>query len=218
MGEFKVSQQQKKKKTTKLVALSLVIYIVIFGGVYLFMSGNMKDMISAFKPSEKVPVVENPKEEEPKNEEKPKNEDVKDPEQMKAQLEEQISMDDHKSDALLVEEIKYLQSKFFKDEKQTKYDDEADDLLLPWIALKLDRIEDSDMKVEANEYYMSIMGLHTFMKQMDTYQSDESMLEYVDEKKMGYFEDDLKYLEKLNKDYAKMAEEELKKLKKLLDQ
>lgn len=230
MGEFKVSQQQKKKKTTKLVALSLVIYIVIFGGIYLFMSGNMKDMISAFKPSEKVPVVENQKEEEPKhedelkneeepeNEEKPKHEDVKDLKQMQAQVEDQISMDESKSDALLVEEMKYLQSKFFKDEKQTKYNDEADDLLLPWMALKLENIEDPDMKVEANEYYMAIMSLHIFMKQVDRYQSDESLLDYVDERKIKSFEDELEYLEKLNKGYAKMAEEELKKLKKLLDE
>lgn len=203
-----MSRQQTNKKTTRLVALSLIIYIVLFGGVYLYMSGNMEKLFSGFTLSEKMPVEEEEKEQR----------GVVNREQMERQLEEQITMDDDKSDELLLEEVRYLAHKFFEDEAEKVFDLEVDRSLLDWMTLKVDKIENPNLQIKANEHSLAMSTLYSLMKAMQIYQKDEGMLDYVDDKKLGYIEDDIKYLREFNEDYAKIAEKELEKLEEALDQ
>ena len=211
-----MSKQSKKKSPAKLVGLALLIYLLLFGGIYLYMSGNLGKVLSVFQANEQQSSEE--------SSEKPSDKPSKKPSTSKADetvqypIEEQIHMDDGKSDEVLDAEVDYLIQLFFEDEEQTVMNFEADEHLLGWIDLKRYQIEDDELRREVERKALDLQVLYGTVDIYHRYLNEPRMVEYLDDKRFESYEKDLEFLAERNEAYANIAKAELKKLKEVYEE
>lgn len=211
-----MSKQSKKKSPAKLVGLALLIYLLLFGGIYLYMSGNLGNVLSVFQANEQQSSEE--------SSEKPSDKPSKKPSTSKADetvqypIEEQIHMDDGKSDEVLDAEVDYLIQLFFEDEEQTVMNFEADEHLLGWIDLKRYQIEDDELRREVERKALDLQVLYGTIDIYHRYLNEPRMVEYLDDKRFESYERDLEFLAERNEAYANIAKAELKKLKDVYEE
>lgn len=211
-----MSKQSKKKSPAKLVGLALLIYLLLFGGIYLYMSGNLGKVLSVFQANEQQSSEESSGKPSDKPSKKPST--SKADETVQYPIEEQIHMDDGKSDEVLDAEVDYLIQLFFEDEEQTVMNFEADEHLLGWIDLKRYQIEDDELRREVERKALDLQVLYGTIDIYHRYLNEPRMVEYLDDKRFESYERDLEFLAERNEAYANIAKAELKKLKDVYEE
>ena len=211
-----MSKQSKNKSPAKLVGLALLIYLLLFGGIYLYMSGNLGKVLSVFQANEQQSSEESSEKRSDKPSKKPSTSKVD--ETVQYPIEEQIHMDDGKSDEVLDAEVDYLIQLFFEDEEQTVMNFEADEHLLGWIDLKRYQIEDDELRREVERKALDLQVLYGTIDIYHRYLNEPRMIEYLDDKRFESYERDLEFLAERNEAYANIAKAELKKLKEVYEE
>lgn len=239
-----MSQRPNKKKPAKLIVLSLLIYLVLFGGIYFYTTGKFSDLRSGFqleKNDERIPkadlednpfddIGKKPKEDEPVSdgedeedesdveEEISEGSKLNDKEFAAAQkaFEAQATMDDEKSDEELLAEIDYIKQLFFKDEDRTEVDLTTDRTLIGWIDVKASQIEDESLKRKVLSEKSALDSLVNYVTRIQNDLHEES-IDHVSAEKMRSYQRDINSMKSRDEHYGKIIEKEFKKLEEAYD-
>lgn len=239
-----MSQRPNKKKPAKLIVLSLLIYLVLFGGIYFYTTGKFSDLRSGFqleKNDERIPkadlednpfddIGKKPKEDEPVSdgedeedesdveEEISEGSKLNDKEFAAAQkaFEAQATMDDEKSDEELLAEIDYIKQLFFKDEDRTEVDLTTDRTLIGWIDVKASQIEDESLKRKVLSEKSALDSLVNYVTRIQNDLHEES-IDHVSAEKMRSYQRDINSMKSRDEHYGKIFEKEFKKLEEAYD-
>lgn len=195
-----MSKQAKKKSSARVIILALGIYMLIFGGIILYFSGNFDRVLSFFTPSDQV-----------------EDKVSVNLESVQYSIEEQLQMDEGKSDAELVAEVDYLIDQFFEDEAQKTIKAGDNEVLLGWLAVKSAQIKDPVKKREAEDQTLNITLLNIHVNTIAMYFEEESMLEHITSEELDHYNDTVAYLNSRNPAYGKIAKKESEKLQKAFE-